>query len=434
MKPIKVFKFGGASIKDADAIHNVAAILQRFAADSLLIVVSAMGKTTNALEEVVRAHASGNAEKAEQHFKSVQQSHFGLAKELFDESEEIFTTLNDIFVEIEWVLEEPPHEDFDYMYDQIVSVGELLSSHIVSAFLQKKGLSCQWLDARSVLATDNTYREARIQWEQTKEQMERLVSPQLAKGGFVLTQGFIGSTSENFTTTLGREGSDYTAAIFSFCLDAVSMTIWKDVPGVLTADPRLFENVVKLDRLSYKEAIEMTYYGATVIHPKTIKPLQNKNIPLFVKSFLQPDEAGTIITDDTDGNYPPIIIVEKNQSLLYISSRDFSFIAEHHLSRLFSLFDKYRIWVNMMRNTAISFMVCVPNSSPERLKQLFAEMDEDFTVVEETGVELLSVRHYHESILENLRADRIVLLEERIPKMYQMVSKNLPNIRRKEGV
>ena len=429
---MKVFKFGGASLKDAENITNVAHILQHYSAQSLLLVVSAMGKTTNALEEIVRAHSAGDTAKAYEHLEAVRKQHFALAAELFDPSDEIFTSLNDIFVEVEWVLEEPPHENFDYMYDQIVSVGELASSKIVTAFLIKKGFSACWLDVRGVLSTDNTYREARIDWAQTQAQMERIVKPMLATNSFVVTQGFIGSTSENFTTTLGREGSDYTAAIFSFCLNAESMTIWKDVAGVLTADPRIFENVTKIDRLSYREAIEMTYYGATVIHPKTIKPLQNKNIPLRVKSFLQPEANGTLITDDTEANYPPIIIVEKNQTLLHIASRDFSFIAEHHLSRLFSLFDKHRIWVNMMRNTAISFLVCVPNHSPERLKMLFADMDADFTVTEETGVELVTVRHYHESILENLKANKIVLLEERIPKMFQMVTKSVPIMKLKE--
>jgi aspartate kinase len=316
------------------------------------------------------------------------------------------------------------------MYDQIVSIGELVSTKIVAAYLNKSGLTTEWLDARDMIACDNTYREGRIDWEKTLTQTQGVILPFLEKTGFILTQGFIGSTSENFTITLGREGSDYSAAIISFCLDAESMTIWKDVPGVLTGDPRLFENVTKLDRLSYKEAIEMTYYGATVIHPKTIKPLQNKNIPLYVKSFLAVEGEGTVISNEAEDSYPPIVIMEKNQSLLYISSRDYSFIAEHHLSNLFTLFDKHRVWVNMMRNTAISFMVCVPNQ-PERLKGLLKDMEKDFSVMKEDGVELVTIRHYEESVIEGMKKSKIVLLEERIRKTFQMVTKNVPAIRLK---
>ncbi len=427
---LKVFKFGGASVKEASGIKNVAKILQQFKNQSIVIVISAMGKTTNALEEVINAHAKKTGDAFEIYNK-VKETHYALMRELFDESEAIFHDVSDTFVEAEWVLEEEPHEDYDYMYDQIVSVGELVSTKIVTAYLNKIGLPTSWFDARDVIACDNTFREGRIEWEKTGAQSLEVINPLLEKTQFVLTQGFIGSTSENFTITLGREGSDYSAAILSFCLEAENMTIWKDVPGVLTADPRFFDNVTKLDRLSYKEAIEMTYYGATVIHPKTIKPLQNKNIPLYVKSFLAPDADGTVITNDVDDHYPPIVIVEKNQSLLYISSKDYSFIAEHHLSHLFSRFDKYRIWVNMMRNTAISFMVCVPNN-PDRLKAFFKEIEKEFTVVKEDNVELVTIRHYQEGVIDEMKKYKIVLLEERIRKTYQMVTKNVPVVKRKD--
>ena len=270
---MKVFKFGGASLRDAANVKNVASILQTYSNESLIVVVSAMGKTTNALEAVINAHAnqSGEANKLYEAFKA---SHYAIMQELFEESDPVFTDINDTLVEGEWVLEEAPNDNYDYMYDQLVCMGELVSSKIVSAYLNKIGLPTSWLDARDVVATDNMFREGWVIWDKTKANAQSVAAPMLEKTKFVITQGFIGSTSENFTTTLGREGSDYSAAIFSHCLDAESMTIWKDVPGVLNADPRIFDNTIKLDRLSYKEAIEMTYYGAQVIHPKTIKTLK----------------------------------------------------------------------------------------------------------------------------------------------------------------
>ena len=386
---MKVFKFGGASLKDAAGIKNVASILQGYASDSLVVIVSAMGKSTNALEAVVAAHAKQNGE-AQALYQALKEHHYAIMRELFEPNDEVFTIVNDTFVEGEWVLDEKPADDYDYMYDQIVCVGELVSSKITAAYLNKIGLPTHWLDARDVVATDNTFREGWVNWEKTKANTQKNVAPLLAKGGFVLTQGFIGATSENFTTTLGREGSDYSAAIFSFCLDAESMSIWKDVPGVLNADPRLFENVVKLDRLSYKEAIEMTYYGAQVIHPKTIKPLQNKNIPLFVKSFLDPSAPGTEISSDTEETYPPIIVVEKNQALLHISTNDYSFVAEQHMARLFAKLAELRLFVNMMQNTAISFTICVPNVS-DRLAKFVKDVSDEFRVKQENDLELITV-------------------------------------------
>lgn len=427
---MQVFKFGGASLKDVAGIKNVASILQRFKNQSLVIIVSAMGKTTNALEAVVAAHAKQNGE-AQKLYEAFKEQHYALMRELFDSSDEVFTLVNDTLVEGEWVLEEKPSENYDYMYDQLVCMGELVSSKIVTAYLNKIDLPTQWLDARDVVATDNTYREGWVIWDKTKANAQKVVVPMLAKGGFVLTQGFIGSTSENFTTTLGREGSDYSAAIFSHCLDAESMTIWKDVPGVLNADPRMFDNTVKLDRLSYREAIEMTYYGAQVIHPKTIKPLQNKNIPLFVKSFLDPDAPGTEISSDTEENYPPIVVVEKNQALLHISTLDYSFVAEHHMARLFAKAADLRIFVNMMQNTAVSFTICVPNV-PDRIERFIKDISDEFKVKVEQGLELITIRHYTEETIANLKKGKIVLFEERIRKTMHMVVRNVPPIERKE--
>lgn len=429
-KNIKVFKFGGSSLRDADQIRNVVQILQTYRNEKLVVVVSAMGKVTDAMEKVVAAHAAQDGEAAAL-LEGIKQQHYQLVNELLGPEHEVYDLINDTFVEVEWVLEEPPHENYDYMYDQIVSIGELVSSRIVHALLNEEGLPTQWLDARDVILTDNIFREGWVQWEATEERAERIVRPMLAEPGFVITQGFIGSTSENFTTTLGREGSDYTAAIFSYCLDAESMTIWKDVPGVLTADPRVFDNVTKLDRLSYREAIEMTYYGAKVIHPKTIKPLQNKSIPLYVKSFIDPAGAGTFIADEVDDTYPPIVAIEREQALLNISTRDFSFVAEHHISYIFSLIAEFRLQVNLMQNTAISFVLCM-NDVDDKVDRFAARLEEQFKVLIDRDLELITVRHFQTDVLDHLRRGKMVLLEERLRQTVQMVVKTVPVIRRKE--
>ena len=351
--------------------------------------------------------------------------------ELFDEGDEVFIQVNDTFVEIEWVLEEEPHDNYDYMYDQMICVGELASSQIVNAYLNKSGMPTSWVDARDIIITDNIYREGWVQWTETHARAHKAIPPLLEKTNFVLSQGFIGSTTENFTTTLGREGSDYTAAIFSYCMDADSMTIWKDVPGVLTADPRIFDNVSKLERLSYKEAIEMTYYGAKVIHPKTIKPLQNKSIPLFVKSFVDPAGSGTYISDEVGDTYPPMVAVEDKQALLQISTRDFSFVAEHHMQYLFNVIADLRIQVNMMQNSAISFSLCV-NDIDDRVERFEQQIQENFKMIIDRDLELITVRHPQDNVLSNLKRGKIVLLEERIKdKTVQMVVKDVPVIKRK---
>lgn len=431
-RKLKVFKFGGASLKDPDAIRNVAAILRKFADENLIVVVSAMGKTTNALETVVAAHAEENRELAYERLQAIKDDHYRICQELLGErAEAVIVQLNDLFVSAEWVLDDEPSDNYDYDYDQIVSLGELISSRIVAAYLAAEELPTQWLDARDVILTDNIFREGWVQWPETLERAARVLPRLLEKPGFVLTQGFIGGTSENFTTTLGREGSDYSAAIFSFCADAESMTIWKDVPGVLTADPRLFDHVTKLDRLSYKEAIEMTYYGAKVIHPKTIKPLQNKSIPLFVKSFIHPEEPGTYISDEVDDTYPPMVAVEKDQVLVHISARDFSFVAEHHIKFLFEQITDLRLQVNMMQNTALSFNVCF-NDVDDKVDRFVARIEKEFKCILDRNLELITVRHYTRDIVDSLREGRVVLLEERLPKTLMMVLKDVPVMRRKE--
>lgn len=423
MKHLKVFKFGGASLRDPAGIKNVASILQTYKSKPVVIVVSAMGKTTNALEEVVAAHAAQNG-KAMDLLNAIREQHYAIMGDLFEPGDEAYAAVNDHFVAAEWVLDEEPHPNYDYMYDQIICLGELVSSVIVAAYLNKLGLPTQWLDARDVILTDDIYREGWVQWEETIARAKAKALPLVEKGGFLLTQGFIGSTTENATTTLGREGSDYTAAIFSFCLDAEDMTIWKDVPGVLTADPRLFDNVVKLDRLSYREAIEMTYYGAKVIHPKTIKPLQNKNIPLYVKSFVDPKGEGTLISSEVEDLYPPMVAVERNQAMVSISTRDFSFVAEHHISVLFNHIANLRMQVNMMQNTAISFVICV-NDSDNKVDQFAESIQKEFKVMIDRNLELITVRHSQPNVLENLRKGKILLMEERTKDTVQMVVKNV---------
>lgn len=429
---MQVFKFGGASIKEAKAIRNVADILQKYKDQSLVIVVSALGKTTNKLEVVAEAYHKGDLDKAKAQLYMVRDEHLEIAAELFQNQvpEELLANLNDLIVSVEWALEDEPNENYDYDYDQIVSLGELMSSNIVAAYLNQQGLPTHWLDARDVIITDNIYREGWVQWPATQDRATKQVQPLLQQGGFVLTQGFIGSTSENFTTTLGREGSDYTAAIFSYCLDAESMSIWKDVPGVLTADPRIFENVTKLERLSYKEAIEMTYYGAKVIHPKTIKPLQNKNIPLHVRSFINPEAPGTLVSDVVDEVYPAMVAIEKDQALIHISTRDFSFVAEHHIKELFEQVTELRLQVNMMQNTAISFNM-VFNDVDDKVDRFVNNINENYSCIVDRGLELITVRHYTKDVMESLRSGKVVKLEERLPKTIQMVVKDAPVIRRK---
>jgi aspartate kinase len=352
--------------------------------------------------------------------QKLKEYHWQIAGELFPPDHEVFGQLNDHLVELDWVITDPQHNTYDFLYDQVVSLGELLSTRIVSAYLSSLGVDCTWLDARDVIKTDNTWREARINWNETEAHMIEHVQPLLKAGTCVLTQGFIGCTSENFTTTLGREGSDYTAAIFAYCLDAKSMTVWKDVPGVLTADPARFENTTLINRMSYREAIEMTYYGATVIHPKTIQPLQNKSIPLYVRSFQNPEAEGTWIGTDMDAIIPPVIVYGENQAILRVSTRDYSFMAEHHLSNVFALLAKHRIKVNMMRNTAISFIVCC-RQDDDRIDHLIDDLERDFTILLDKGLSLLTIRHYNKATIDVLTEGKTIVIEERFKDTAQFV-------------
>ncbi len=427
---MEVFKFGGASVRDAENIRNVGNIIQRKRKGKLLVVVSAMGKMTNALEKVITAFYNTNLEETEKVLEEVKQYHSKEINTLFDSQDEILSDVMSVFEKGMNYLRQSNKEDYDKDYDQIVTCGELASTKLVAAYLTKQGLASTWLDAREVLHTDDTYREGKVDWKTTNAAIQSQVNSIFEQSDVVVTQGFIGKSPEGLTTTLGREGSDYTASIFSYCLDAESMSIWKDVPGILTGDPRRFSNLTKIDRLSYGEAIEMTYYGAKVIHPKTIKPIQNKSIPLHVRSFIDPDGDGTIISDEVELNYPPVIVVEDNQALIHFSTKDFSFVAEHHLSKLFNLFTKHRIKVNMMRNTAISFTVCT-HEDIQKLNKLKEDLADEFKVVVDRGQELITVRHFNQQVVDELKKGKIVLFEERLSNTIQMVVKDVPVVKRK---
>ena len=432
-KRLKVFKFGGASVKDATAIRNVANILSKHKKEKLVIVVSAMGKSTNALEKILKASFDKTGE-LDNLLEALKDTHLKEAEALVGKksanAKRLFKEVNQLVNGIKKTLTEKGNKKYDRIYDQVVSVGEMLSTKIVAAFLNEKKLSTSWVDARKIIKTDNTYREGIIDWEKTESCVKKIITPLLQKNGFVVTQGFIGGSKEKTTITLGREGSDFSAAILSYCLDAEEMSIWKDVEGIMTADPRLFKKVTKIDRLSYREAIEMTYYGAKVIHPKTIKPIQNKNIPLYVRSFINPKGSGTLISGEADIHYPPVVVVEKDQVMLQIATRDFSFVAEHHLSYIFKLFTEHRTKVNMMQNMAISFSVCVTLKDIDRLNKVIDFLRKDFEVRVEKDLELITIRHYHKSVIEQLKKGKIVLLEERIRQTIQMVVKDAPLMER----
>jgi len=416
-----VFKFGGASVKDANGIINLGSVVKKFEAEQLLIVVSAMGKTTNTLERLTKAYINGD-EGLQNIFDEIKTFHYSIIEQLFEPNHPVFNEVANTFVEIDWVIEDEPHEDHDFIYDQIVSIGEMVSTRIVSAYLNQAGIKNQWLDVRGYVLTDNTYREGVVQWDKTCAAINKDI-PQLLTKGAVVTQGFLGGTSENFTTTLGREGSDYTASIFASCLGAETVTTWKDVPGILNADPKLFEETVKFDELSYTEAIEMTYYGASVIHPKTIKPLQNAKIPLLVKSFTHPDEPGTIIHQSSENKFvKPVIIIKPNQVLLSISARDYSFISEQQLSVIFKMFSQCQVKVNLMQTSALSFTVCF-DLREEKFKKLLQYLTEGFKVKYNDNLTLITIRHYSPASLKALTDGKTILMEQLSRNTIQLVVK-----------
>ena len=418
---MKVFKFGGASVNSVERVQNLVDILQNYNGEKLLIVVSAMGKTTNALEKVVNAfYESKNAEALEL-FATIKRQHLNTAKYLlvthFLSCE---NQLRDFFTEAEWLLHDKPVKDYDYYYDQLVCTGELFSTCIVSHFLNEKGISNKRIDVRDVFRTDDDFRDADIDWEITTANVRDNINPLFAENNIVLTQGFIGATDENESTTLGREGSDFSAAVFANLLDAESLTIWKDVESVMNADPKQFSDAIPIPVLNFNEVIEMAYYGAQIIHPKTIKPLQNKNIPLFVKSFIDPNLAGTIIHNKVVHQLPPIIVLKENQVMLQMSSRDFSFIGEHYIGRLYQLFESLHLKPNLTQNGAISFL-CVFDDRTEKLEKLALDASAFLDVQVMRNLSLLTIRHFHKEIFEKLTIDKKILLRQQTQTTIQVL-------------
>lgn len=419
---MQVYKFGGASIKNIEGIKNVTQIIQSYGPKNLLVVVSAMDKTTDRLQELAFAHVNGD-ENQHQLLEDIKAFHFDIIGKLFpDTKNPVYNDVANTFVEIEWLLEEDAEDSADYLYDQIVSIGELVSSKIIAAYLNQQGTFAIWQDARNYIQTDNNYREANVQWDKTTQVIQKQL-PSYLEQGVVLTQGFIGATSENFTSTLGREGSDYSAAIFSAALDAEKMTIWKDVPGVLNADPKWFDETEKIPQLSYHDAIELTYYGATVIHPKTIKPIQNKSIPLYVRSFIHPEEKGTEISSEATTIPIPSFIFKVNQVLLSISPKDFSFIIEENLSHIFAILHKNKVKVNTMLNSAISFSVSV-DEDEHKIEHLINDLSADFKVKYNKNMELVTIRYYNQQTIDRVTTDKKVWLEVKSRNTCQIVMKN----------
>lgn len=388
---MKIYKFGGASVKDAEGIKNVARIISSEQEADILVVVSAIGKTTNALEEVIDA-CFYNKPELNELLLSVKTTHLNIIKELFDDTDIMFINeVENLFLELECIVENDQlHEDYDFLYDQIVTYGELISSRILSSYLLKTGIRTQWIDARNFIITDSRYRDARVQWDETERIIQNRLLP-LSKKNLIITQGFMGRGEKGETTTLGREGSDYSAAIFGKGLHAESVTIWKDVPGVLNADPKRFENTELLPELTYNDAIELAYYGASVIHPKTIQPLKAAKIPLFVRSFIDKDKTGTRVFEGQHRIQTSCFILKENQWLLEISSSDFTFIAEDHLRDLFDLFTKHKVRVNIMQNSAIRFR-CAFDHKEHQHEPLIADLIEaGFVVNAQNNLKLLSV-------------------------------------------
>jgi len=413
---MKILKFGGASVKDAEGIQNVCHVLKTIKANEVVIVVSAMGKTTNALEVVVKNYFD-KSNHLQLSVQTVKDYHFEIISKLFDPTHQVFIEVENHFFDLNQFLQQNKSPNYDFVYDQIVSFGEMISSKILYHYLNDNCLDLQWLDSRTLIKTDNNYRDGNVNWQQTEKQ----ISEKLSKNQNYITQGFLGSDENNFTTTLGREGSDYTAAIFAYCMNAESVTIWKDVAGVLNADPKHFENTTLLEQISYREAIELAFYGASVIHPKTLQPLQQKEIPFFVKSFLNPLEKGTSISKGVDLHPKlPCFIVKQPQHLISLSSKDFSFIMEENISYIFSTLHKYKVKVHLIQNSAISFSVCIEDKFLN-LEKLVEELSDIFNVSYNKNVSLFTIRHFNEEAIESVAKKKKLLIKQTTRETVQMV-------------
>jgi len=420
-RPMQVFKFGGASVNSVERIKNVAGILRSFPQQKILIVISAMGKTTNALEKVVEAFYNNQPEQALQLFEQVKNQHLTTAKYLLVQHYlACEKQMRDFFTEVEWLLHDKPVREFDYYYDQVVCAGELLSTAIVSAFLNEEGITNQWLDVRDIFRTDDNFRDANIDMAFTTRRVIEKVLPVFTTHNLIITQGFIGATDENESTTLGREGSDYSAAVFANILNAESLSIWKDVEGVMNADPKQFPDAQLISELNYDEIIEMAYYGAQVIHPKTIKPLQNKDIPLQVKCFLDASLPGTIIHNKNVSHLPPIIVVKDNQVLVHLHTQDFSFIGEQPMSRLYEIFAEVKIKPNLIQTGAVSLVVCL-DDRPEKIEKFAGTASAMFEVIVEKGLSLLTIRHYRDALLQRLTGNKKTVLRQQSEDTVQVL-------------
>ncbi len=411
---MKVFKFGGASVKDAQSVKNVALVLETQGLESCLVVVSAMGKTTNALEKVVENYFAKTDYQAE--IEKIKLKHLEVSQDLFTENHPVFQEISIFFSDIESFLRRNKSPNYNFVYDQVVSCGELISSKILSEYLNDIQFENVWCDSRDFIKTDRNYREGNINWEETENNMAVLNQHQC-----YVTQGFIGSDDNNFTVTLGREGSDYSAAIFAYCLNAEAMTIWKDVPGVMTGDPRKFDNVSLLSQISYEDAIEMAYYGASVIHPKTLQPLKQKNIPFYVKSFLEPENSGTRVGAYEERSQQESFILKENQHLMRIATRDFSFIAEEHLSQIFSLLAKFKIKISLMQNSAISLDLCLEDMY-STIAAFEEELQKEFDTETIKNVSLFTIRNANLEQLNKFYQGKTVLLEQISQKTIQVIT------------
>jgi aspartate kinase len=418
---MRIFKFGGASVKDAAGIRNVYDVLQQVGYEDVLLVVSAMGKTTNALEVVIKNYFEKSKE-LQASVQEVRKYHNQILLDLFDDEKHlVFTDVNRLFADLEAFLNQNKSPNYNFVYDQIVSVGELISTTILAHYMNFRGIKTNWIDVRHFIKTDNTYRDANVDWEQTQKNISKNVKRKILN----ITQGFLGSDENNFTTTLGREGSDYTAAVFAYCLNAESVTIWKDVPGVMNADPRYFENASLLNQISYREAIELAFYGATVIHPKTLQPLQRKEIPLYVKSFLKPGLPGTSVSKGKDLEpHLPCFIVKKQQLLISLSSIDFSFIMEENISEIFSLLHQYKMKVSLIQNSAISFSVCIEDKFGN-FNELKTILSKKFKVSYNENVSLYTIRHFDEKAAKIVEKNKQVLLKQMSRETMQIVTKEV---------
>ena len=421
-----VFKFGGASVKNAEAIQNVSKILSLYATEKRLVVISAMGKTTNALEEIVQALWDKNVSTYKYLVEETYNFHLKILNQLFKEHHyAVHQEVESVFDFLRNKIDQPISDNFDFEYDQIVSLGEILSTLIVDAYLREEGHLSVWADTRKLIRTDRQYRDSNVDWTKTQELINERLLPLYKSAKLVVTQGFIGHTSEGFTTTLGREGSDYTAGILAYCTDAKSVTIWKDVPGMLNADPKWFENTIKLEQISFKEAIELAYYGASVIHPKTIKPLQNKQISLYVKSFIDPSAAGTVIQSSMDYDHLiPSFIFKLEQVLFSITPKDFSFIVEENLSDIFETLSKSGIKINLMQNSALSFSFAVDQNkiNIDKVLDLFKDK---YEVKFNANLELITIRHYDDATIAKMIHNKTVLIEQKTRQTVRFLARKI---------